>query len=408
MTLKEIAHLAQQILQRHAGCPVKHSHVHELFASAFGYRSWAAFRATALFADAGVGTEPSSSLPLLIGRATQLGYPAQTAIELGRSLVAFMAEHRLSCLTWSVLSASLMPSAAARLHHELDSGDGAEEGEEDDAEFVAPLSPSVERVPRERLLQSSLLRHNLELAANGSDPRAHFLLASLLRCRLPNAYLYEESLKGRVLTAVERGWVEEYLRLAPQYRSYEAHLKAAALGGIRAAALEYGTTFESTEFLALAEQLDGPVDAEQMARRATTPQSRLKWLSAAAQNGSQWALEKLADQGDVWAEEVIALQMVRKGDARGLRYSAERALADGDGVRAWVWQYLAISCGMDLTHSTLAAYHDGGHHDGEFYDSDFGGPLYVGGDEGLVLPDLSRSEHEAAKLKAQEMLGRLQ
>jgi hypothetical protein len=48
-------------------------------------------------------------------------------------------------------------------------------------------------------------------------------------------YLHEESLKGRVLTAIERGWVNDYLRLEPQYRNYEAHLKAAALGGVRSA-----------------------------------------------------------------------------------------------------------------------------------------------------------------------------
>jgi molybdopterin/thiamine biosynthesis adenylyltransferase len=37
MTLKELAHLAQQTLHTRAGCPVRRSHVHELLAAAFGY-----------------------------------------------------------------------------------------------------------------------------------------------------------------------------------------------------------------------------------------------------------------------------------------------------------------------------------------------------------------------------------
>ena len=55
---------------------------------------------------------------------------------------------------------------------------------------------------------------------------------------------------------------------------------------------------------------------------------------------------------------------------------------------------------MDLTRSTMAAYHDGGERNGQFYDSDFGGPLYADGDEGLELPELSRASHREAKVKA--------
>ena len=68
-----------------------------------------------------------------------------------------------------------------------------------------------------------MLLHSLAAAAESQNPQAHFLLAALYRCRRPNPYLYEESLKGRVLTAVERGWVEDFLREEPQYRQYEAH-----------------------------------------------------------------------------------------------------------------------------------------------------------------------------------------
>ena len=62
--------------------------------------------------------------------------------------------------------------------------------------------------------------------------------------------------------------------------------------------------------------------------------------------------------------------------------------------------YLLLSTSYDLTLSTLAARHDGGSNDGEFYDSDFGGPLYVDGDEGLALPELERNQHGEAQAKA--------
>ncbi len=243
---------------------------------------------------------------------------------------------------------------------------------------------------------------SLEEAAASSNPQAHCLLAALYRCRTPNPYLYEESLKGRALNAVERGWVDDYLRLEPQHRKYEVHLKAAALGGVRAAALEYGTHFENRDFIALAERLTGEVDASTMARVATTPEPRVSWLRMAAQQGELSALEELAGQGDAWAEERFAQQ----GDIYWLRMAAERAVVVGDAMRAWTWQYLALEHGVDLTRSTMAAYHDGGQQDGQFYDSDFGGPMYVDGDEGLVLPAVSHAEQQAAKAQARKIFAK--
>ncbi len=52
MTLKELAHSAQQHLQTLAGVPVKRSNVHELLAAAFGYLSWAAFGSESLVVGA--------------------------------------------------------------------------------------------------------------------------------------------------------------------------------------------------------------------------------------------------------------------------------------------------------------------------------------------------------------------
>lgn len=403
MTLKELARLAQQTLQTRAGCPVRRSHVHELLAAAFGHGSWAAFLSESVLADASVGSAPTGGLPGLVGRAVQLGYPQPAATALATTVLTFVAEHGLAAVPWSDLRATLLPAPSIDDSGDLvaDEDDSEDWDDEPYAEVPAE-APVASGSARSRLLASPLLLSSLEQAAAASNPQAHHLLASLLRCGRPNPYLYEESLKGRVLTAIERGWVEDYLRLEPQYRKYEAHLKAAALGGVRSAALEYGKAFEAPEFIAMADRMTGEVDALEMARVAPSEESRERWLRTAARQGSRSALEALAANGDAWAEDQVAAW----ADSQWLRDAAERAVDAGDALRAWTWQYLALERGADLTRSTMAAYHDGGARDGQFYDSDFGGPLYAAGNEGLELPELDRPSHRAAKAKARELAGR--
>jgi hypothetical protein len=403
MTLKELAHLAQQTLQTRAGCPVRRSHVHELLAAAFGLRSWAAFLSNLVLADSGVGAAPTGGLPDLVGRAVRLGYEQHAAASVATTLQTFIAEHRISAVSLAELRAALLPTARVAdrddLNDEVDGIDDDDEGWGDEPPRAAlPASGPA----RERLMGSPMLLSSLEQAAGPANPQGHFLLAALYRCGRPNPYLYEELRKGRVLTAIERGWVDDYLRLEPQYRKYAAHLKAAALGGARAAALEYGTAFENAEFIALAERLTGDIDALRMARHASSDEARARWLRAAAEQGSRTAMEALASEGDEWAEDRVA----EWADDHWLQSAAERALDAGNVVRAWTWQYLALEHGVDLACSTMAAHHEGGERDGQFYDSDFGGPLSAGGDEGLVLPNLDPSSHEVAKAKAEAIFSR--
>jgi hypothetical protein len=394
MTVKQLAHAAQQTLQTHTGCNVKRSHVHELLAAALGFSSWAAFLSEAVLADGAGGDAPSGGLPRVIGRALQLQYAPGVAPELAGALLDFVAQRQLSSVRWADLHEVLTPGR--RLADE----DGSDDQDHWEDDHKAVRAKAEIGLARERLLQSPLLLHSLEHAAQAPNPKAHHLLAALYQCERPNPYLYEESLGGRILTAVERRWVDEYLRLEPQFRLYETHLKAAALGGIRAAALEYAAAFDNQEFFRLAERLSGDVDALRMAEIAPTRESRVSWLRNAAEQGSASALEELAQGGDEWAEERLA----ESGDAQWLRSAAERALGQGDSLKAWIWQYVALAHGEDLTHSTMAAYHDGGGRDGESYDSDFGGAMYVGGDEALVLPKLGSDEHRTAKARAHEIV----
>lgn len=393
MTLKALAHAAHQTLQARVGCDLRHSHVYELLAAALGHQSWASFDSDALLADAGVGAMPEGALPRVFGRARQLGYAQPTAEAMAHALVELAIQRQLCAVRWHDLTSLLRLSQVRKEMNDEDDDDWTDE--------PPPAAGIPAGFTQERLLASPLLLDSL-VRATAKEARAHHVLAALHRCAKPNPYLYEESLKGRVLTAAEQRWVDDYLRLEPRYRNYERHLRAAAESGVRAAALEYGTVFEQPEFIALAERLEGEVDALQMARVATTPQARSLWLRKAAEDGSWPALQELADQGDTWAEERVAA----RADAYWLRSAAERALEGNDPLRAWTWQYVALARGADLTRSTLAARHAEGSHTDQFYDSDFGGPLYVDGDEGLELPEVSRAEHKAAKAKARDILRR--
>lgn len=396
MTLKELAHTAHQHLQARAGCAVKRSHVHQLLAAAFGYRSWAAFLSESLLADAGVGEVPEDASPQVVGRAVQLGYGQSASVEMASALLGFVAERRLSAVRWSEIAGLLKSSP--RSTNEVDGDD--DEDEDWDADEAAGVE--MQDATRSRLLQSPLLLDGLERSAEGGGAERHHVLAALYRCARPNPYLYEESLKGRVLTAVERGWVDDYLRLEPRFAKYEQHLKAAALGGVRAAAVEYAAVFESQEFFELADRLSGDVDAERMVQMAATPEAQAKWLRVAANQGSEFALQQLAREGDRSGIERLA----ERGDVDALRTAAEQAVRRGEALRAWTWQYLALRHGVDLTKSTMAAYRDGGPQHGQFYDSDFGGALYVGGDEALELPEISPAEHREAKALAREIFDR--
>lgn len=398
MTLKALAHAAHHTLQTRAGCNIPHSHIYELLAAAFGYSTWASLRADALLADNNAGETPSPAVaPQVIGRALHLQYAQAVAHAMADALADFIGMRQLTVVRWATLEQLLLPVARYPASTDLDAAEL--DDEPDEAPVSAPTAASA--MARDRLLASTLLVETLEQTASVA-PWTHQLLAALYRCAKPNPYLYEESLKGRALTTIERGWVEDYLKLAPRHRKYEAHLKAAAEGGVRACALEYGTVFERPEFIALAERLDGDVDPEQMALVASTPQARARWLRQAAQVGSGRAMEVLADLGDAWAEE----HMGGEADSDWLRRAAERAIVQGDALRAWTWQYVALARGDDLTRSTLTARHDGGTNDGQFYDSDFGGPLYVDGDEALVLPALDLAQHREAKSKARDILRR--
>ncbi|QOF77561.1 hypothetical protein [Variovorax sp. 38R] len=397
MTLKELAYVAQSRLQARIGSPIRRGHVLELFAAAAGFRSWAAFDASALLADAGTDGQGLQAHALIVGRAIQLEYPTADAELVAAALIELIGELQLSFVEWQALVAAVHASSP-RSRESLDDEDELADEDLEDDEWETESRSNPRHQPQSQTLPtpSPLLLDSLERAAQlrPNDPVAHYALAAFYRCERPSPYLYEESLKGRKLSSIEQGWVEGYLRAAPLYEKYACHLKAAASLGDRMAALEYAELLGGRALYEVVDKMEGPVSAQRMAELAPDDTQRLKWLRVAAAEGAPDALAVLARRGDPTA----LTQMAARGDVDAIRTLATEALDSDNAMDAWQWQKLALLHGYDLTVSTMRAYHDGGERDGQFYDSDFGGGLYAAGDEGLELPDISKAQAtEAAK-----------
>jgi len=261
MTLKELAYTAQQSVLERTGVSVKRSHIYELLAATFGFKSFAAMSADAFIADGGVG-EPTPQLsPQLISRAAQLGYSGASCSAIAASLTEYATERGLSFIRFSeVLAALLAESRQEKVEDDFDDGMDFDDdpGSDPSEEEAGPDAESTIK----GFLTSQLLADVLDQAAAAGNAFASYILAVAYRCDLPSSYLYEESLKGRVLTKIEQGWVDAYIQNRPRFEKYEYYLRQAATGGVRWAAAEFAEVFDQPEFFyTLAEKGDGPVNA---------------------------------------------------------------------------------------------------------------------------------------------------
>jgi hypothetical protein len=133
-------------------------------------------------------------------------------------------------------------------------------------------------------------------------------------------------------------------------------------------------------------------DPPEVVNVAPIADARQQRVRAAADRGDLSALHELASSGDMPSLERLAAV----GDERTLYELAQDALERGDTLAVWTWHRLALLHDYDMRRSTMSAYHADGVREGQFYDSDFGGPIYAGGDEGLELPDADEALQRAA------------
>lgn len=391
MTIKELAYSTQQLIQSSTGCNFKRPHFYELLAASFGYKSSAAYNTDMLWCNHVPGAPLAGLTPELVGRAVQLGYPQSNTEAIAKCIVDQAHANNVSYIGLSELMEILRPDPL--LDYEDDWGSDLEDDEDDDDhEFPSKISI---RKQKNRLMASKLLKESLEQSALAGNSLAHFAIAEINRCTRPNSYLSDEARKGRILNSVEQGWVDGYEISLEQFKKFRTHMRQAALGGIYDAAREYIALFSEEHASDMIEVGESAIQARIIFSHAD-PQREMDALRETAENGSFKAVESLAGKGNLWAIEKLA----ETGDIDAIWDLAQMEM-ESDLVKAWSWVYVAKMLGTDFTESNMRAYHEGGLYDGQEYDDDFGGPLYVAGDEGLDLTPLEPKQDRFAQELAQ-------
>ena len=353
MAIKNLAYTTKQQLESATHLAFRHSHVIELLAASFGFKSNAALTANHVIVNLRNAVEPrSDDLLLLQSRLVDLGYQAVADVA-GSVLLQILREHRLG---------------AAAIEQVPDLLDGAHWGPEDvewGDEDESEQKPYEDFTFAFDLDGAELLMEGLEAAARRGNASAHFALAHIYRrdehSDLQGSEYWHSLLKrGRPLQGIELEWALAYERAQMQVERHAFHLAEAAKLGHRAARLERA--------------IDGAHDAE---GEEDFEEARRCYQEAAA-------------LGDVEA----MLELIEVYDQENTQQS-------------WVWVYLSALLGEDLRQSSLRAYHDGGMYADEDYDDDQGGPMYVAGHEGVELEPLSAEDDAEAQRLAGEYFSRI-
>jgi hypothetical protein len=110
MKIRELAYSAQQHLESRCGTPFKRSHVYEILAASFGYKSYAALTTSAVFAGSTSHDNPSARHGAAVKtRCVELGYLPETSDHVTSELSAFVAQHGIGVVTLSDLIHSSAP-----------------------------------------------------------------------------------------------------------------------------------------------------------------------------------------------------------------------------------------------------------------------------------------------------------
>lgn len=346
MTLREIAHSAQQQLETGPGSPFKRAHVYELLAASFGFKSYAALLSEALITQGqNDEAEFSAPLPAIRERCLGLGYRALTADIAAAEIAAFLEKNLLQAITVRELVDQLLECPG------------------DDE-----LSP--------------LLLDGLNTAASKGNAVAHYALALILaneeeaqaedRRGGDGSYWHSQERDGRILVGVQKEWADEYAMQVSRSESYTRHLRAAADLGSWRALVDLAERSRDPAFLERIDEsaVDDAMRIAEVAGPLGLAREARRWLTKAAEAGNTSAMRDLIEDYD-----------------------------RNDLHRCWIWVYLARLVGTDLTRDKHYAINE----DGSDYDEDVGGPAFVAGDEGVHLSPLEPQADLAAKQAAQHL-----
>lgn len=374
MTIKALVYAAQQKLQIATGASFRRTHLYELLAAHFGFRSYAALTSHAVFAYRLHGSARTSLDGAAVRqRCLDLGYSLPSADQAGSVLPALLAGSGITVMHLPALVSELREEFAVM------EDDGDEEEDEGTCDVPAQsVLTSVHDVIDPVLLES------LEAAADKNFGLAHYALALIhdpdrhgYSNDVGSAHWHAQAQKGRVLTGAPREWADAHAAHLSRTTKHAHHLREAAR-------LE-----EPLALLDLADQSGDPAFFEQghfdvaadpawvadIAERLGRDGDACRWLTLAAENGDIEAMRKL----------------IETHDAVNL-------------TRCWTWVYLAELLGTDLTGDEHYAIHE----DGSLCDDDNGGPVYADGRDGIELAPLAAEQDEEARQSAISILGRIQ
>jgi len=383
MTIKEFALHTQRHIESAAATTFKRSHVYELMAAAFGYRTYAALCSEAVFHRRPPSSAPGTyDLPAVAARCRELGY-ATTADRIASQFLEALAGERFGVVR--------IADVISKFGSTDDYADWDLSAEEEDAESVTSAGdPFDDDLDPDTDEPSDVLIESLEAAAGRSNADAHYALTLLHRSdaddveppKHDGSYWHKQRLAGAELSAVANEWADDFVHEAERSRKAEWHLREAARLGHLDAQLDLADLYADPMFFEreLADDdVDDPARVAQIADQLGRARDARRWFTIAAESGDVGAIRALIEAYD-----------------------------DEDLSRCWTWLHFAKLLGTDLTRSNMHAYHDGGERDGQTYDDDFGGPAYAAGDEGVELPPLDSGDDLIARERADEMYRRLQ
>ena len=371
MTIKEFAFSAQQYLHSRTNCSFKRTHIYEMLATSFGFKSYAALSSESVFMLREAGTKSDIyNNSAIRQRCVDLGYQPAIAEVASSELSAFLAQHHIDLVSFLDLVDELRGESSF-----LDEDEDDQPDEDRDDTFDHVLTEAHD------VLITPFLLAGLEDAAGKGIALAHYALALIYETNqsddeqgVGSSYWHTQAQQGRVLTGAEKEWADGYAKQLVDAEKYAFHLREAARLGSKYAQLDLAERFDDPSFFESSDgsAIDNPVRVAAIAERLGRWEDAKHWLTIAAESGDIDAMRKLIDEYDL-----------------------------GDLKQCWTWLYLAQLLGTDLAKDNYYAIND----DGEKYDDDVGGNAYVGGIGGVELAPLS-AKHDAEARQAADVLAK--
>jgi len=367
MTVKNIVFLTSQRLDRIVVVKIKKTHIYEFFAAAFGFNTYAALNSEIIFIeyDEPLTTNLVNKLTIRT-RCIELGYTGLVANSISAHLPIIIAEERLATLNLNDLIAALRP----------DTGDF-------DSEITTEWT--VDEWQLAEVIQNSpSTLKSLEDSANSGNGFAHYALALIyLNYKERNEdeeisdYWFKQQQLGKELNTIEMEFANSYAEQMSAKQKSKYHLMEAALLNNEMALIDLAEYFDDPLFFdkAFPATNTDPMKIAMIAEQLNRKEDAHHWLIVAAEAGNPQAMRKLITDFE-----------------------------KHDLTRCWTWIYLSKLVNHDLTRDRYFAMHE----DGSDYDDDIGGPIEVGGEGGVDLPELETFQDQIAKRTAEELFRKIE